>query len=157
MDTKPKKKIPEIHVYNSPDRKRESQQIVELSRKLYYRFLETNNIISARPCYNWVKLGPSKYNKVDGKFRNFLDHSTLLVSENDKMLVSQPYNFNINEVEGWASKRGLSVEVDENNSWYYPSRTTLLIFRIKDKDFFEAYIENNARNSNLGNGMREVE
>lgn len=159
METKPRvRKVQEVHVYNSPDRTRESREITELSRKLYYRFVEANKAVSARPCYNWVRLSQSsKYNKIDGRFKEFLDHGTLLTSENDKILVTQPYYFSISEVEEWANKRGLSVETDKNNSWYYPTRTTLLIFKIRDNDLFETYIDNNIKESILGNGMQEVD
>lgn len=153
VETVPARKIRAIQVYKPTkaeltDSPEEQAMISALSRKLYYRFIEENKIVSGQPCYNWVKLGSSKHNNIDGRFKTFLDNGALFVRENEeKLLVTQPLYGTSGASERtiicWAEERGLEVRINEGSSWCHPGKAALLIFEIKDISTFDKYIEEN--------------
>lgn len=135
-------------------------ELEDLAKKILERFIVDNDIVFGRPCYNWAKLSCT-HKDIEGRYIPLLDHAALLVSKSgEKILVSHMYPVSEKEKESfekWAELRGLSLEIDINNSWYYPGTTWLAVIRVKNSGKLEKYINDNKRKSPLGLRAMEVD
>ncbi|GEM_PF-1992706 len=72
----------------------------------------------------------------------YQDHKALFKNDkNENILVIQPYYSKIDEIEEWANKRGIKIREDSALSWHCPNHTTLIEFRINDKELFRQAVK----------------
>lgn len=72
----------------------------------------------------------------------YQDHKALFKNDkNENILIIQPYYRNVENIKNWAAKRGIKVDEKYNFSWHYPNQTTLIEFRIDDKELFRQAVK----------------
>ncbi|WP_291571425.1 hypothetical protein [Clostridium sp. UBA4548] len=72
----------------------------------------------------------------------YQDHKALFKNDkNENILIIQPYYRNVENIKNWAIKRGIKVEEKYDFSWHCPNQTTLIEFRIENKEWFRKAVK----------------
>lgn len=118
--------------------------------KILEEWCKQNNIeyYLSEQYLDWYQLVPRI------KMRQGIDHQAPTYDHNrvfidicgNRIITHQPYKKSDryrskSEIEIWCKERGLSVEISESNSWYYPGETVLYVYRVADENKLKTYIQ----------------